>query len=88
MAREFLFGVARYDSLFFKKTNLSAVLKAYSPYSCNKILKVMSMCLFKHCAMKVEYMGGSGSIAPPLLLSVLDGGEWSDSASHPGRFNT
>jgi hypothetical protein len=23
-----------------------------------------------------------------LLLSVLDGGEWSDSASHPGRFNT
>jgi hypothetical protein len=28
---------------------------------------------------------GSGSIAPPFLISILDGGEWSD--SRPGRFN-
>jgi hypothetical protein len=27
---------------------------------------------------------GSGGIAPPLLTSALDGGEWS--ASRPGRF--
>jgi hypothetical protein len=28
---------------------------------------------------------GSGGIAPPFLISALDGGEWS--ASRPGRFN-
>jgi hypothetical protein len=27
---------------------------------------------------------GSGGIAPPFLISALDGGEWSDSS--PGRF--
>jgi hypothetical protein len=33
--------------------------------------------------MPREHVWGSGGIAPPILTSALDGGEWS--ASRPGR---
>jgi hypothetical protein len=42
----------------------------------------LSLFLTKHEAMKAYW--GSGSIAPHILTTALDGGEWS--ASRPGRF--
>jgi hypothetical protein len=44
-------------------------------------LWLLSMCLIKHQAIKAHWSGG---IAPPLLTSAVDGGEWSP--SRPGRF--
>jgi hypothetical protein len=42
----------------------------------------LSLRLTKHHTVKMYW--GSGDIAPPILTSALDGGEWS--ASRPGRF--
>jgi hypothetical protein len=47
-----------------------------------KKLVKLSLCLTKHHPMKTY--SGSGGIAPRILTSALDGGEWS--ASRPGRF--
>jgi hypothetical protein len=43
----------------------------------------LSLCLTKHRAMKIYW--GSGGIAPHILISVLDRGEWS--VSLPGHFS-
>jgi hypothetical protein len=40
------------------------------------------LCLTKHHAMKTYWR--NGGVAPRILTSALDGGEWS--ASSPGRF--
>jgi hypothetical protein len=47
-----------------------------------KVKVKLSLCLTKHHAMKTYW--GSGGIAPRILTSALDGGEWS--ASCPACF--
>jgi hypothetical protein len=41
-------------------------------------------CAFLNWEPRYEGLLGSGGIAPRILISALDGGEWS--ASHPGSF--
>jgi hypothetical protein len=47
-----------------------------------KVNVILSLYLTKHQAMKTYWR--SGSIAPHILISALDGGAWS--ASRPGHF--
>jgi hypothetical protein len=49
-----------------------------------KIKVKLSLCLINWASRHEDILEGGG-IAPPLLISVLDGGEWL--ASHPSRFN-